>query len=93
MVTSSIITALSVHAAALPADSVAPGVPGVVVMDGSAVDDAGVAVGRDKPGFVGGRVEVTKAGGALVADSGASLMHDVSARLAASRPIQNFFMD
>ena len=81
------------HAAELPADSVAPAVPGVVVVDVSGVDDAGVAVGRDKPGFVGGSVEVTKGGGAFVAASGASLMHDVSARLAASRPIQNFFMD
>jgi hypothetical protein len=36
------------------------GVPGVVVMDESGVDGEGVSLGRDKPGRVGGRVDVMK---------------------------------
>jgi hypothetical protein len=35
-------------------------VPGVVVVDASGVEVGGISVGRDKPGFVGGRVDVMK---------------------------------
>jgi hypothetical protein len=65
----------------------------VVVVDASGVDVDGVAVGRDNPAFVGGRVAVTKEGGTAVVASGAILMHDVSIRLATRSPIQIFFMD
>ena len=34
------------------------------VVDGSGVEVGGISVGRDKPGLVGGRVEVTKRGAA-----------------------------
>jgi hypothetical protein len=62
-VTSSIITALSVHE---PAVEYIPAVPsGVlgVVVEASGVDVAGVAVGKEKLIFVGGNVEVTKRDG------------------------------
>ena len=36
---------------------------------GVSVDGIGVSVGKIKPCFVGGRVEVTKSGGALVPES------------------------
>jgi hypothetical protein len=35
-------------------------VPGVAVVDESGVPVGGISVGRDKPGLVGGRVEVMK---------------------------------
>jgi hypothetical protein len=86
------MTALSVHAP--PADSVVSAVPdvsaGVVEPPGVAVD--GVAVGKAKPGFVGGRVAVTKRGATLVAASGAILMQEDNARLAPRMKIQNFLM-
>ena len=94
-VTSSSSTALSLHAPVmLPvlADSVASEVPGVIVVDGSGVVVAGVAVGRDKPGRVGGRVEVTKRGGVSVKGPGASLMQDVRTKMASRMDILIFFM-
>jgi len=35
-------------------------VPGVADVDASGVEVSGISVGRDKPGLVGGKVEVTK---------------------------------
>jgi hypothetical protein len=76
----------------VPAGSVAPGVPGVVVVDGSGVVDDWVSVGKDKPGRVGGSVEVTKRGGASDAGSCASFTQELTARLRSTMNIQSFFM-
>jgi hypothetical protein len=64
----------------------------VIVVNGSGVVVDGVAVGRDKPCRVGGRVEVTKRGGASVEGSGASLMQDVRTKMANRMNILIFFM-
>src|SRR5512146_297802 len=61
-VTSSSRMALSLQEAA--PESIPLGVPGVVVSDASGVCEVpGVSVGRAKPDFVGGRVEVIKRAG------------------------------
>jgi hypothetical protein len=89
-VTSWIITALSLQAVpAVPTESVPSG---VVVVDGSGVVVTAVAVGRDKPGLVGARVEVTKRGGASVVASGAILMQDVRLKPKRRANIQIFFI-
>jgi hypothetical protein len=87
-VTSSRRTALSLH------DVVAvDGVPsGVVVVDGSDVEVGGMSVGRDKPGRVGGRVEVTKIGTAGAGVSSETLTHEPRLRLAIRSNIQILFM-
>ena len=72
--------------------SVPLGVPGVVVVDESAVDGEGVSVGRDKPGRVGGRVEVTKIGRVGAGVSSETLMHEPRLRLMMESNIQIFFM-
>jgi hypothetical protein len=61
-VTSSTRIALSWHGPEAEADTVPSGVPGVcaAVVDEAGVSVDGVSVGRDKPGFVGGRVDVMK---------------------------------
>ena len=59
-VTSSRRIALSWHGPESDTDAVPSGVPGVVVVDASGVEVGGISVGRDKPGFVGGRVDVMK---------------------------------
>jgi hypothetical protein len=66
--------------------------PGVVVVDASGVAVGGTSVGKDKPGLVGGRVEVTKAGGADVPVSCETLMHDPRLRLVSRMSIQIFFI-
>ncbi len=96
-VTSSRRTALSWQEPAADGDAVPvpPGVPGVVVVDGSgveAVEVGGIAVGSDKPGLVGGRVEVTKAGGAEVPVSCETWMQEPRLRLASRMWIQIFFI-
>jgi hypothetical protein len=91
-VTSSRRTALSWHEPAADGDIVPSG---VVVVDGSgveAVEVGGTSVGSDKPGLVGGRVEVTKAGGASVAVSCETLMQEPRLRLASRIRIQIFFI-
>jgi hypothetical protein len=95
MVTSSIITALSWQAP--PAAGVEPGVvavvvPGVVVIDGSGVDVSAVAVGRDRPGRVGGSVEVTKGTGVRVAAWGTTFTHEARTRLASRIDMRISFM-
>src|SRR5688572_17625211 len=75
-VTSSRSTALSWQE---PLADAVPVPPGVVVVEASSVDAvelSGIAVGKDKPGFVGGRVEVTKAAGASVAVCSDTLMQE-----------------
>lgn len=72
--------------------SVPPGVPGVVVVDESGVDGEGVSVGKDNPGLVGGRVEVTNAGGADVVCSGETVTQDARLRLMTRIRIQIFFI-
>jgi hypothetical protein len=67
--------------------------PGVVVVDGSGVEVSGVSVGRAKPDFVGGRVEVTNGGGASVAFSGETVMQEEVVRTIRSARVQSFFMD
>jgi hypothetical protein len=66
--------------------------PGVVVVDASGVEVNGIAVGKDKPGLVGGRVEVTKAGGAGVPVSCETLMQEPRLRLVSRISIQIFFI-
>jgi hypothetical protein len=97
MVTSAIIRALSVQA---PADadvetavSLPPGVPGVSVVDASGVDGEGVSVGRDKPGLVGGRVDVMKTDRVGVGVSSEISMHEASARAMSSITVQILFME
>jgi hypothetical protein len=68
-------------------------IPGVVVVDASGVEGNGVSVGRAKPDFVGGRVEVTNGGGASVAFSGETVMHEEVVRTIRSARVQSFFMD
>jgi hypothetical protein len=55
-------------------DVVPAGVPGVVVVDASGVE-AGVSIGTDKPGFVGGSVEVTKRAAVGAGVFSETLMH------------------
>ena len=91
-VTSSISTTLSAHVPSPDDDAVPFGVPGVVVVDASGVEPGGVAVGRDKPTFVGGRVEVVKGTGISVEGCCAILTQADRVRLASRMNIQNFFM-
>lgn len=76
----------------MAAVSVPPGVPGVVVVDGSGVDEEGVSVDRDKPGLVGGRVDVMKTDLVGAGISSETLMHEASVRVMSSITVQIFFM-
>jgi hypothetical protein len=67
-------------------------VPGVVVVDASGVEVGGTSVGRDKPCFVGGRVEVTKRGTAVFAVSCDTLTQEPRLRLVSRINIQIFFI-
>src|SRR6185503_19244646 len=87
-VTSSRSTAASLQAA--PADPVPAGA--VEVVDGSGVEVGGISVGSDKPGLVGGRVEVTKRGAAGAGVSSETLIHAPRLRQVSRRTIQIFFM-
>ena len=69
-----------------------PGVPGVVDVDGSGVDVSGTSVGRDNPARVGGRVDVTKSGAAVLAGSCETLTHELRLKLMSRSNIQIFFM-
>jgi hypothetical protein len=92
MVTSSRRTALSWHVPGADAEAVPPG---VVVVDASgveAVEVGGTSVGRDRPGLVAGRVEVTNAGGAAVAVSWETLMQELRIRLVSRLRIQICFI-
>lgn len=96
-VTSAIIKAPSSQA--LPEDApvetavpVSLGVPGVVVVDESGVDGEGVSVGRDKPGLVGGRVDVMKTDLVGAGVSSETLMHEPRLRLMRESNIQIFFI-
>jgi hypothetical protein len=98
MVTSAIIRALSWQAPlddapAVVAVCVPPGVPGVVVVDESGVDGEGVSVGRDKPGFVGGRVDVMKIGAVETGVSSDTVMQEPKLRLSRATKIQIFFIE
>lgn len=66
--------------------------PGVVVVDGSGVEVAGISVGSDRAGLVGGRVEVTKIGTTGRGVSSETLMHELRLRLAIRRNIQILFI-
>ena len=78
----------------VPADAVSlpAGVPGVVVVDASGVDAGGVSVGRDKPGRVGGRVDVMKIDLVGAGVSSETLMHEPRLRLMMESKIQIFFI-
>jgi hypothetical protein len=69
-----------------------PGVPGVVVVDGSGVDGEGVSVGRDMPGLVGGRVDVMKTDLVGEGVSSETLMHEPRVSAARKSNIQIFFI-
>src|SRR6185503_3227932 len=88
MVTSSRSTAASLQV--VPADAVPAGA--VDVVDASGVEEGGIAVGRDKPGLVDGRVEVTKRGAAGAGVSSETLIHAPRLRQVSRRTIQIFFM-
>ena len=66
--------------------------PGVVVVDVSGVDVGEIAVGRDKPGLVGGRVEVTKRGASGAGVSSETLMQELRLRVVIRRSIQILFI-
>jgi hypothetical protein len=96
-VTSAIIKALSSQtppedASTVEPVSVPPGTPGVVVVDESGVDGEGVSVGRDKPGMVGGRVEVMKTDLVGAGVSSETLMHELMLKLVSRIIIQIFFI-
>jgi hypothetical protein len=96
-VTSAIIKALSsqVPPEDAPAGTGVPvplGVPGVVVVEASGVVVDGVSVGRDKPGCVGGRVEVTKIGAVATGVSSETVMQEPRLRLSMESHIQIFFI-
>jgi hypothetical protein len=67
--------------------------PGVVVIDGSGVDVISVPVGRSRAGRVGGSVEVTNAGGALVDDCGITFTQADRNNPASRMHVWNFLMD
>src|SRR5512134_2588296 len=79
-VTSSIMTALSVHVPAEEAASVPPGVPGVVVVDTSGVKVSDMSVGKDKLCFVGGSVEVTNSAAVGAGVSSESVIQELRPR-------------
>jgi hypothetical protein len=56
-------------------------VPGVTVVDASGVPVGGISVGRDKPGFVGGRVDVMKTDLVGAGVSSETLMQESKLRL------------
>jgi hypothetical protein len=72
--------------------SVPLGVPGVVVVDESGSGGEGVSVGRDKPGRVGGRVDVTKTDLVEAGVSSETLTQEPRLMLTSRSNIQNFFI-
>jgi hypothetical protein len=68
------------------------GVPGVVVVDESGMDGRGVSVGRDKPGLVGGRIEVTKTDLVGAGVSSETLIQEPRLKLVSRITIQIFFI-
>ena len=89
-VTSSRSAALSVQEGV--AVEAVPVLPGVVVVDGSGVEVGGRAVGKDRAGRVGGRVEVTKTGASGAGVSSETVMQAARLRLAMKRKIQILFI-
>jgi hypothetical protein len=69
------------------------GVPGVVDVDGSGVKVSEMSVGRDKPARVGGRVDVTKSGAAVLVVSWETLRQELRLKLMSRTNIQIFFME
>ena len=69
-----------------------PGVPGVVDVDGSGVKVSDISVGRDNPARVGGRVDVTKRGAAVLAVSCETLRQELRLKLMSRNIIQIFFI-
>jgi hypothetical protein len=67
-------------------------VSGVIVVDASGVEVGGTSVGRDKPGFVGGSVDVTKRGAAVFAASCETLTQEPRLKLVSRITIQIFFI-
>jgi hypothetical protein len=65
-------------------------VPGIVVVDGSGVEVEGVSVAKDKPGLVGGRVEVTKTDLVAAGVSSETVMHEPRLRHRMESNIQIF---
>jgi hypothetical protein len=67
--------------------------PGVVVPDASGVEAGSVSVGRDKPGLVGGRVEVMKIGAVETGVSSDTVMQEPRLKLRRANNIQIFFIE
>ena len=65
---------------------------GGIAWDGRSLLVSAVAVGRDRPGRVGGRVEVTKRTGVRVATWGTTFTHEARTRLASRIDIRSDFM-
>jgi hypothetical protein len=63
-----------------------------VVVDESGVDGDGVSVDRDKPGLVGGRVDVMKIDLVGAGVSSETLMHEASVKVMISITVQIFFI-
>jgi hypothetical protein len=73
--------------------SAVPVPPGVVVPDASCVEAGGVSVGNDRPGRVGGRVDVMKIGAVETGVSSDTVMHEPRLRLSRVTKIQIFFIE
>jgi hypothetical protein len=97
-VTSAIIRAPSWQAPPEDAPAVTvvsgrPGVPGVPVIDGSGVPVGRTSVGRETPGLVGGRVDVTNRAVEGAGVSWETLTQEPRLRLVSRSNIQIFFME
>jgi hypothetical protein len=62
-------------------------------MDGSTVPVGRISVGRESPGRVGGRVEVTKTDRVGAGVSSENVMQEPRLRLATRSTVQIFFME
>jgi hypothetical protein len=67
-------------------------VPGVVVVEASGVEVNGISVGTDKAAFVGGSVDVTKIGTAVLGLSWETLTQAPRLRLMSRSTMQIFFI-
>jgi hypothetical protein len=90
-VTSSRRTALSVQAPVDSGAEVPSGVPGVVAVEASEVAVA-VSVGTEIPGFVGGRVAVTKRARVGAGAASETLIQAARLRLTRRVKVQIFFI-
>jgi hypothetical protein len=86
------MTALSWHEPEAAPEAGVPGVPEEVRAGSGVPVGAAVWVGRASTDLVGGRVEVTNAGGASVAASWATFTQEARLRLMSRIQVQTFFI-